>query len=255
MFSRTIPICKRTEKASSHQKLLRAARRVITPYLPADITFPSATKIIHFEGKNGPDGLLDKCSITDIPVDSVDIKDPSDRALFDHIENHIHNLGVALRKKNTVRAEFEAAWLEHLVVDGLTPAHHHSFIALRGGTSSGSILGTLKLYWGNFGPGSGVGINHFTFEAGIESIVVSLSPSTLAKVEISAAELEKVKSGQFIELYETAIRKIDAYKMFQRYKRSSWNAKLALNVRKVLIPEAVRMVALAWLAAAYKEER
>jgi len=256
MFSRTIPINKKTEKVSSHQKLVRAARRAIVPYLPDGVGFPSAAQIINFEGKNGPDGLLDKHGAFDMPEDFVDLNDPTDRVLFEQIKNHIHNLHVALKKDNAVRAEFEAAWLEHFVVDGLTPAHHRPLKVrpqktnTRGNRSN--VLSAAKLYWKAFGPGGDVGMGHMAFEAGIEFIIMPMSPSKLAEVKITDDELEKIKSGKFIELYEKSIRKIDTYKMFQRYKESFWTNKLAFEVRKVLIPEAVRMVALAWLTAVYK---
>lgn len=262
MFSRTVPFSRRAEKASSHQKLVRAARRVINPHLPADIAFPTAAKIIHFEGKNGPDGLLDKRSVTDEPIDHINLKDPSDRTLFNQVENHIYNLHDALKKKNTVRAEFEAAWLEHLVVDGLTPAHHQpskerpetDTHVEEHKTNIGAAADVLKLYWKYLGP-SGGGIHHLMFEAGVEAIVMPLSPQSLAKIKIPAEDLEKVKSGQFIKLYEASVRKIDSYKMFQRYEKSSWTTELAHDVREVLIPEAVRMVSLAWLAAVYRKKQ
>ncbi len=32
-----------------------------------------------------------------------------------------------IRRHNIVRASFEAAWLAHALVDGLTPAHHYPY--------------------------------------------------------------------------------------------------------------------------------
>ena len=269
MYSRTIPLSKKTEKVATHQRLIRAARRATVPFLPTNTTFPPAKQIIHFEGKNGPDGLASKHSVGDEPTEFINPKDPTDRKLLAEIKNRIYNLHIAIKKKNHIRANFEAAWLSHIIIDGLTPPHHQPFkeqlkeidpreaaeidsrlkrIFTSGGDNA---LDTFALNWKRLGP-HGVGTNHMMFEAGVDLLVMPLSPRHLSRVEITTAELKRVKSGRFISLYSDAVKKINSLRMFERYEKSSWTTDLATDVRETLIPEIVRMITLAWLAAVYK---
>ena len=103
------------------------------------------------------------------------------------IAGHIFNLRQALRANNTQRAAFEAAWLAHAVVDGLTPAHHYplddkieelwgkphderltikdkNFIK---GTSRRDTFAKNWEYWG----AGGVFTAHFMFEWGVASVI------------------------------------------------------------------------------------
>ena len=106
----------------THQQIDQSARKVLTRYLPKGKYFPTAKDILHFEGARGPDGLKRKSPDDDDPSHMFDDEHKEDlkRQIFDH---H-YNLVQALKKKNQVRAAFEAAWLAHKVTDALTPAHH-----------------------------------------------------------------------------------------------------------------------------------
>src|ERR1035441_2898896 len=73
----------------AHQKIDRVARRHLERLLP-HCQFPSAKAILQFEG-------------------------------------HYRKLVEVLKAGDRVRAAFEAAWLAHAVVDGLTPAHHYPY--------------------------------------------------------------------------------------------------------------------------------
>ena len=108
-----------------HQKIDRAACRQIKKYIPSSINFPSIKEILHFEGNNGPDGIKRKSSSSEQPWYFIDPAKSDDRDLIVIINDHIHNLSVALQDDNRVRSAFEAAWLAHAIVDGLTPAHHY----------------------------------------------------------------------------------------------------------------------------------
>ena len=108
----------------AHQKIDRVARKRLAELLPASRKFPSITQILHFEGMNGPDGVKRKSPSKDEPWHYIDPTNHSDTALLDLIDDHIVNLSNALASTNTERAAFEAAWLAHAIVDGLTPAHH-----------------------------------------------------------------------------------------------------------------------------------
>ncbi|HVI69628.1 MAG TPA: hypothetical protein VM581_04170, partial [Magnetospirillaceae bacterium] len=107
----------------AHQKLDRVARRALETLAP-DSGFPAIRDILHFEGKNGPDGIKSKSPARDEPWHYYDPMDPKDRQLIQLIERHSKNLTAALKRKDMEKAAFEAAWLAHALVDGLTPAHH-----------------------------------------------------------------------------------------------------------------------------------
>ncbi len=108
-----------------HQKIDRVARKHLQPLLADKANFPSYKQIVHFEGKNGPDGIKRKSPAIDEPWHFINPEDPNDTALIHTVEEHYQNLVVALRDNNQQRAAFEAAWMAHAVVDGLTPAHHY----------------------------------------------------------------------------------------------------------------------------------
>ena len=107
-----------------HQKIDRVARKNIEPILPDWCDFPDIKNILHFEGKNGPDGVKRKSPAVDEPWHFINPDDPDDTALLGMIDGHIGNLARALRTNNSERAAFEAAWMAHAITDGLTPAHH-----------------------------------------------------------------------------------------------------------------------------------
>ncbi len=121
----------------AHQRIDRIAKRHLRKVLPRRAFFPTIAEIIHFEGLNGPDGLKRKSPGRDEPWHFIDPDDLNDTQLLDMIDDHMVNLEKALLKRDRVRAAFEAAWLAHTIVDGLTPAHHYPFEAkldeLRGG--------------------------------------------------------------------------------------------------------------------------
>ncbi|MDR2336595.1 MAG: hypothetical protein LBE03_00625 [Candidatus Nomurabacteria bacterium] len=261
MFSRTILSDKKSEKIATHQRLVRAARRKLQDYLPENQVFPLAKEINHFEGKNGPDGLLSKHNVADEPHQFIDPKHP-DGELLGYIRNHLYNLHEAYQHNDRVKMAFEAAWGEHMIVDGLTPAHQQPFkeqlreLDPRDLAETNSVLkrifmpgDSLKEYfiknWKKIGP-KGLGTNHILFEAGIDFITMPLSPKKLIP-DLEQSEVEAAKQGNFTELYIAAIHKIAGYKMFERYVAEGWTTDLAEDVRAKLLPEAVKMVTLGWI--------
>ena len=110
----------------AHQKIDRVARRQLEQLLPRN-PFPGARAILHFEGKNGPDAIKRKSPAQDEPWHYLQPFDLDDTQLIELIEDHYDKLVAALRGKDNVRASFEAAWLSHAIVDGLTPAHHYPY--------------------------------------------------------------------------------------------------------------------------------
>ena len=110
-----------------HQKLDKAARQLLAKNLGREIGyFPTIDEILYFEGSRGPDGLKRKSPGVDDPDYFIDPKH-DDGVLFTSIKNHQYNLAEAIKTQNKERAAFEAAWMAHAIVDGLTPAHHYPF--------------------------------------------------------------------------------------------------------------------------------
>ncbi len=266
MFSRTIFSDTKSEKIATHQRLIRIARHQTLPLLPTGLDFPTAKQIIHFEGANGPDGLPGKHAVADEPYQFINPK-KNDKLLFRHIKNHLRNAHTAAKRKDDTRLAFELAWLSHMVIDGLTPAHHQPFkeqlkaLDPRAAEEANSLLKRIFMpgenlkdafekNWQRLGP-RGLGTNHILFEAGIDFIVMPTRPKSYPN-HITAADIKRAKSGHFLDLYWRSIQKIDKLQMFERYEASSWTTDLAADIREVLIPEAVRMVVLSWLAAIYK---
>lgn len=142
----------------THQRLDQAARKALAHHLPRGKYFPASKEIVHFEGIRGPDGLKRKSPGVDepshmlAPEPTADVSEPTDiiettntaelledsspanapghehldqRSVLTLIQDHHWNLVRALKQKNDVRAAFEAAWMAHMLTDGLTPAHHY----------------------------------------------------------------------------------------------------------------------------------
>jgi hypothetical protein len=123
----------------AHQKIDRVSRRHLRKLGIGNKDFPLIRKILLFEGTNGPDGIKRKSPAVDEPWHYIDPFDETDIKLISIIAEHHKNLVKELRQGNNERAAFEAAWLAHAVVDGLTPAHHYPYekerLELSGGES------------------------------------------------------------------------------------------------------------------------
>lgn len=250
----------------AHQKIDRVARVSLEDALP-DTTFPSIKEILHFEGKNGPDGIKRKSPAQDEPWHYYDPMDPNDTALIDMIQTHHDNLVKALRKGSTEKAAFEAAWLAHAVVDGLTPAHHfplHEFLEeMRGegletrtslrdkliirqhGDTGRQLLSKNWRYWG----AKGIMTTHGLFEWGV---AVTIAPMRLKAGRPSGNDLVRVRGEGIVPIFKEAANYIYGLKMYERFQKQGWTRKLAKETREELVPLITRIVTLAWYSAAYK---
>ena len=110
----------------AHQKIDRVARRHLQRLVPQG-QFPAIRTILHFEGGNGPDSIKRKSPAQNEPWHYFQPFDKHDTQLIGLIDDHYQALVKALRGHDEVRAGFEAAWLAHAIVDGLTPAHHYPY--------------------------------------------------------------------------------------------------------------------------------
>jgi hypothetical protein len=248
----------------AHQKLDKVAYRHLKQLLPESGFFPSLKQIIYFDGKNGPDSMkLKKQIATEQPWHFVDPNDDNDTKLHELIESHYRQLVNSLKEKDEIRSAFEAAWLAHALVDGLTPAHHYPYeeeleklrgetrhtrkgligrSIVRGDTISQSVLKSFKLV----GP-KGLVTTHAMFEAGAYAII---APLKLATAIPSPDEISKVLSDGIIKEFKQLASEIAELDLYRKFYLTGWTRSLSMDIRQQLAPRMVRMVTLAWYAAA-----
>lgn len=242
-----------------HQRIDRVARRELGKIIPKNSYFPSTKDIIYFEGANGPDAIKHTNKSQDEPWYFIDPTKSDDRELVKIINNHIHNLSESLKNDNRVKAAFEASWLAHAVVDGMTPAHHYPLDTKieelwgkshRQRTSikeKGLIKGinkrdTLSKNWQYFGAG-GIMTAHIMFEMGVASAIVT---EKFKNCGPNQNDIVILKKSGFEIIYIDVIKKIYALGMYDEFCKNGWTRSLASKTRKVLIPEIIRLVVLAW---------
>lgn len=269
----------------THQRLDQAARRSLTAVLPRGKFFPNSKEIIHFEGVRGPDGLKRKSPGIDEPSHMLTqkefddfIKNGSDdlspaaetghenlneRSVLTMILDHRWNLVKALQSKNQVRSAFEAAWMAHMITDGLTPAHHFPLSdvkdelmtdkelmkvfgqPIKGLMHGRNTLETMRnnwLYWGAGGHMS----KHIAYEYGVLMITAPLTPRAL-QVKLSPEDLQDLDTEK---MFMDAYKKIRDLKMYDRFREEGWTTDLALETKNILLPELVRAITLGWYSAA-----
>lgn len=265
MYSGTTFRIKSGRMMGVHQRIDRLARRNIVEVLPGDVLFPDIATILHFEGKNGPDGIKSKSPGTDEPWHFVDPKNPDDTMIFTMAHDHIVNLAQALHKKNMSRAGFEAAWLAHTIVDGLTPAHHFPLgdkieelwgkpHTERGSVGDKNIIrgknrrDSIRKNWEYWGA-KGVFTTHILFELGVAS---SIGTHRFSPVVMSDHDKKRVKNGEFIAVFHEAVHEVNQHGMYERFYKHGWTSALARESREFLVPMLVRIVMLGWYAAVHE---
>jgi hypothetical protein len=246
----------------AHQKIDRIARKHIERLVPKS-DFPSIRQILHFEGGNGPDAIKRKSPANDEPWHFIQPFDESDTVLIGLICEHYNELVVALRDKNTIKAAFEAAWLAHAVVDGLTPAHHYPYeeklVELRGdGLESRDSLRNklvlpgetrrhqIKNNWKMWGP-KGLFTTHGAFECGVATIILPLKFKQAVPTE---ADLKSVRNLGVADWFRITAQEIASLELYDAFYAHGWTRKLARRVRLELAPRIVHAVTLVWHAAA-----
>lgn len=244
-----------------HQKIDRMARIKLKEYLDSQF-FPTISHIIHFEGKDGPDGIKRKHPSKDEPWHFIDPDDPKDTQLLQLIHDHMTNLTHALQSKDEIKSAFEAAWLAHAVVDGLTPAHHfpleEKLEELRGEgkhtrTSYRKKLvipgntrrERLKKNW-EFWGARGIMTSHVLFELGVAA---AITHSRTLKTDISDHDLVDLEKRGFSAVFLDHLATIKRLEMYEEFIKKGWTPQLARQTRQELIPIITQMVVLAWLAA------
>ncbi|PID31568.1 hypothetical protein CR970_04685 [Candidatus Saccharibacteria bacterium] len=246
----------------AHQKIDRVSRRHLARLAPGVDVFPSIRSILLFEGRDGPDGVKRKSPAHNEPWHYYNPFDEHDDALPGIIASHYQELIRTLRDNNTERAAFEAAWLAHAIVDGLTPAHHYPYeeelCQLRcggieerttifkkiiiPGSGLGEIIANNWKMWG----GKGLMTTHGTFEWGVATMI---KPLTLSNAMPTAADLEVLYQNGPVAIFRRTAHEIALLDMYERYYQKGWTPALAAQVRSILAPAMVRTVTLAWYGA------
>jgi len=225
--------------------------------------FPLRRQVLQFEGRDGPDGVKTKTPAQDEPWHYYNPHNPEDTKILKIIEGHYEALTKTLAEGNKTRAGFEAAWLAHALVDGLTPAHHFPYeeelVKLRGGKGietrntpkekllmHGDTLGQkVHNNWQMWGE-KGLLSTHIAFEVGV---AVLLLPSRRIKTE--PTEHEKVRIAQigYLPYFTEVARAVADMKLYDTFYQSGWTPALAKSVRRQLVPKIVSTVALVWREA------
>lgn len=261
MYSGTTLHGKSGNLMGAHQKFDRVARKYVSALRP-EADFPATKLILHFEGNNGPDGIKRKSPGVDEPRHFWDPTNTKDIELITIILDHYKKLVEALLKEETEKAAFEASWMAHAIVDGLTPAHHypydeklnqlhgidkleHSSVRSKVVIKGETRRQTLSKNWQMWGA-KGLLLSHGFFEFGVSSTV---RPLKLTKQLPTNADIRHVKNiGLEKYLHEQAMS-IYNLNMYERFLRRGWTTKLTNQVRKHLAPCMVRCIAIAWILA------
>lgn len=253
----------------AHQKIDRVAARLLDNLQSPGIDFPDLSLILHFEGKRGPDATrLKKDPGTEQPWHFIDPFDESDDSLVHTIADHYQRLVKALATHDKERAAFEAAWLGHALVDGLTPAHHYPYeqelavlhgneraartklrekFVVRGDSWHDSVRRSFRI----IGPG-GLLTTHMMFEAGAYSII---QPLRLSKALPQLADIDAVEEHGLPNYFLEQARQVGSLGIFVQFLETGWTPKLARLVRRELAPRMVRTVTLAWYCAQLDAKR
>lgn len=290
----------------THQKLDQAARRSLAKVLPRGKYFPSEKEILHFEGSRGPDGLKRKSPGIDEPshmmatsdlvqerdeendasssgqassqheldvapdlvAEKIDHSSLDERSVVTMILDHRWNLVKALKDNNQVRAAFEAAWMAHMLTDGLTPAHHFPLSQvkdelmtdkeimrvfgqpIKGVIRGRNMLETMRNNWLFWGAGGHMS-KHIAYEYGVLMIATPLSPRYL-EVELQPTDLQELDTKK---MFRQALGRVQKLEQYSQFLENGWTTELAMEVKEILLPEIIRAIALGWYSAvveAYK---
>jgi hypothetical protein len=247
----------------AHQKIDRTARRHVKLLLPSATSFPTIKNILHFEGGNGPDAIKRKSPAQDEPWHFFDPFDELDNKLTMLILDHYKQLVSALKSKNNEKAAFEAAWLAHAVVDGLTPAHHYPYeeklIELRGEgmETRSSVKDKLVLpgdtkrekvtnNWKMWGP-KGLFTNHYAFELGVAAMI---APMRFHGAMPTPAEVRAASKLGVPAWFRRTAKEIASLGLYESFIDKGWTPKVGRTVKRQMAPTLVKSVTIIWCCAA-----
>jgi hypothetical protein len=252
------------KRAGIHQRFDMAAYKMVEQYLPED-SFPTIKQILHFEGYNGPDGLNTKVGLKPKGLKANTHDDHNPSHMYDpatdtgevpvQIQIHFDGLVESLKKNDSIRSAFEAAWLAHFVGDGLTPAHHwpldekvaeaasKAASDFKNGDTS-KFTASVKKNWAIWGA-KGEMSTHFNFEMGI-AFALLLWP---IRPEFSDDELMRAQKVGPVEYFKSEARSVAALNLYETFYKDGWNNSIATTVKNQLAPQAARAIGTIWLLA------
>lgn len=251
----------------AHQKIDRVARRNLERLVPG-CAFPTIRRIMHFEGGNGPDAIKRKSPAKDEPWHYFQPFDEADTQLLELIDDHYQKLTAALKTGDMIRSAFEAAWLAHAIVDGLTPAHHYPYeekiVELRGGRGietrtsvkekllfpGETLRDQAKNNWEYWGP-KGLFSTHAAFEWGVSTLIKPLRLTSSLPTLGDLEQLQKLGVAGWFRSVAQDVARMDIYEDFYS---AGWTTSLARRVRRELAPAIVRAVSVAWHGALAEAE-
>jgi hypothetical protein len=253
----------------AHQKIDKLAHKQLDQLIEVKYpnlksgNFPAMRQILHFEGGNGPDAIKRKSPAKDEPWHYFQPENKSDTELIEIIDSHYRRLVASLKIKDEVRSAFEAAWLAHAIVDGLTPAHHYPYgqkvVELRGGQGLESRVSVKEKLlmpgknlielahnnWKFWGP-KGLFMTHAAFEIGFATLIKPLRSCGLRLVD---CEPDRINAASLAGWYRKVALSITDLHLYDRFYKQGWTRQLAKDARKTLFPVLVKTVALTWFAA------
>jgi hypothetical protein len=247
----------------AHQKIDRVARRHLERLAPG-CPFPHVKAILHFEGDNGPDAIKRKSPAKDEPWHYMQPFDTTDTQLLEIIDGHYIKLVAALKQSDQIRAAFEAAWLSHAIVDGLTPAHHYPYeeklVELRGGEGvesrttfkdkvlfpGSSLRDQASNNWKFWGP-KGLFTTHWTFEWGVATLI---KPLRMLHALPTNNDMQLLQASSLGDWYRDMAQMVAKQHLYDDFYEYGWTARLGRQIRQELGPTLVRSVTLVWYAAA-----
>lgn len=246
----------------AHQKIDRVARRHLSELIEVEEYFPKISDILKFEGKNGPDGIKRKSPGKDEPWHFINPLGDDHDAFLKLIRDHYNELVKTLKSGNETRAAFEAAWLAHAIVDGLTPAHHYPYeekidqiriggnearqsikdkFIFKGDTATQTMLNNFKVY----GP-KGLLSSHALFEMGVMFLI---RPLRLPDAKPKQADIEEIKELGPEKYFMRRAREVAVLDMYEDYLKDGWTSRLSNRIRHKLAPTLVKTVTMLWYSA------
>ena len=263
-----------------HQKFDRVAYRQLCRLLELEgqkVFFPSLKQILHFEGRNGPDGLKIKSPGIAEPHHFYNPHKPLETGLLNLLQSHSDGLIKALRQRESEKAAFEAAWLAHVITDGLTPAHHYPYqeqsqrlrgeaigrqtkilskVFIKRKQIAQGKLSTLSWWsfldknwrlWGS----RGLILHHSLFELGVALIV---KPANLSRTQASFSEISNYEDSGLVPYFKQVARQIADYETYRNFQTWGWTPKLTIQIRYLLVPQVINLITLAWREAIYTSQ-
>jgi hypothetical protein len=244
----------------AHQRINRYARTNLNLLNPKT-TIPSVHQIQYFEGNNGPDGVKRKSPGRDDPMHYFDPEQHhhDNSEILSEIKYHSQALTRCLAAKDMVEAAFNAAWISHTIVDGLTPAHHFPYVQtlekLTGrpnntrnsfmeknvikGKSPVDTLSRNWQYWG----AKGLFTNHFMYEFGASSAIIMGRLSTTIPDQ---ADMDLIDKLGVVGFFEQMAANVNSLGIYEKFVKHGWTPKLGSITRRQLAPIIIKSVTLVW---------